>query len=101
LLMEKMIDPDRQFVYGVSYGGFMTSWLIGHTTQFRAAVTQNAVTHMDAMWGLSDLQSWTRHELSGLPWEVPDRMRENSPFAHAAQVRTPTLILHSRDDRRC
>src|SRR5262245_57349082 len=56
---------------------------------------------MDAMWGLSDIQSWTQHELSGLPWEVADRMHERSPFAHAAQIRTPTLVLHSRDDRRC
>src|SRR4051794_12474749 len=28
-------------------------------------------------------------------------MRERSPVAHASQVRTPTLILHARDDRRC
>lgn len=101
LAKEKLIDPQRQFVYGVSYGGFMTSWLVGQTTQFRAAVAQNAVTEMNVMWGLSDIQSWTAHELSGLPWEVPDKMREHSPFAHAGKIRTPTLILHSRDDRRC
>lgn len=101
LAKEKLIDQKRQFVYGVSYGGFMTSWLVGHTNQFRAAVAQNAVTEMNVMWGLSDIQSWTQHELSGLPWEVSDKMRERSPFAHAGKIRTPTLILHSRDDRRC
>ncbi|HZL91528.1 MAG TPA: prolyl oligopeptidase family serine peptidase [Pirellulaceae bacterium] len=101
LANEKLIDRERQFVYGISYGGFMTSWLVGHTTQFRAAVAQNAVTEMNVMWGLSDIQSWTQHELSGLPWEVAGKMREHSPFAHAANIRTPTLILHSRDDRRC
>jgi dipeptidyl aminopeptidase/acylaminoacyl peptidase/lysophospholipase L1-like esterase len=101
LAREELIDPKRQFVYGVSYGGFMTSWLVGHTTQFRAAVAQNAVTELNVMWGLSDIQSWTQHELSGPPWEVADKMREYSPFAHAEKIRTPTLILHSRDDRRC
>ncbi len=101
LIREQIIDPERQFVYGVSYGGFMTTWLVGQTTQFRAAVAQNAVTDMNVMWGLSDLQSWTQHELLGWPWEVPESMRQRSPFAHAHQVRTPTLILHSRDDRRC
>ena len=101
LAAEKLIDRERQFVYGISYGGFMTSWLVGHTTQFRAAVAQNAVTEMNVMWGLSDIQSWTEHELSGLPWEVPDKMRSHSPFAHIEKIRTPTLILHSRDDRRC
>jgi dipeptidyl aminopeptidase/acylaminoacyl peptidase len=95
------VDRDRQFVYGVSYGGYMTCWLVGHTNQFRAAVAQNAVTDLDAMWHLSDLQSWTEYEMGGLPWEVPDRMREHSPLTYAAKVRTPTLILHSLNDRRC
>jgi dipeptidyl aminopeptidase/acylaminoacyl peptidase len=100
LKREKRIDPDRQFVFGSSYGGFLTTWLIGHTRQFRAAVAQNAVTDMNVMWGLSDIQSWTQHELSGLPWEVPERMREHSPLSHVHQVTTPTLLVHSRDDRR-
>lgn len=101
LIAEGLVDADRQFVYGVSYGGFMTSWLIGHTNQFKAAVPQNAVTDMNAMWGLSDLQSWTEWEFGGRPWEVPQAMREHSPMTYAASVTTPTLILHSANDRRC
>jgi dipeptidyl aminopeptidase/acylaminoacyl peptidase len=95
------IDPKRQFVYGTSYGGFMTSWLVGHTNQFRAAVMQNAVTDMNMMYGLSDLQSWTTWELGGLPWEQPERYAKHSPLTYANMVKTPTLILHARDDRRC
>src|SRR5205807_7188882 len=79
----------------------MTCWLVGHTTQFRAAVAQNAVTDMNAMWGLSDLQSWTEWELGGFPWEVPGAMRDRSPITYVDRVRTPTLVLSSRDDRRC
>jgi len=101
LVKDGTVDPRRQFVYGVSYGGFMTTWLVGHTPQFRAAVAQNAVTEMNVMWGLSDIQSWTRHELGGLPWEIADKMHESSPFAHADKVRTPTMILHAAEDRRC
>jgi dipeptidyl aminopeptidase/acylaminoacyl peptidase len=101
LVKEKIADPKRQFVYGISYGGFMTCWLVGHTKQFRAAVAQNAVTDLNAMWGLSDLQSWTEWEFGGKPWEVPAAMRRHSPLTYAADVVTPTLILHSRDDRRC
>lgn len=101
LAEQELIDPQRQFVYGVSYGGFMTSWLVGHTTQFRAAVAQNAVTDMNVMWGLSDLQSWTEWELMGRPWEVPAAMRKHSPIESAGAIVTPTLVLHSREDRRC
>jgi len=101
LISRGIVDRDRQFVYGVSYGGFMTCWLVGHTRQFRAAAPQNAVTDLNAMWHLSDLQSWTEWEFGGLPWEVPEAMRKHSPLTYASAVRTPTLILHSAGDRRC
>jgi dipeptidyl aminopeptidase/acylaminoacyl peptidase len=101
LVKDGKVDPKQQFVYGISYGGFMTSWLVGHTNQFRAAVAQNAVTDMNMMYGLSDLQSWTTWELGGLPWEQPERYRKHSPITYADKVKTPTLILHARNDRRC
>ncbi len=101
LVAEGTVDPRRQFVYGVSYGGYMTCWLVGHTQQFRAAVAQNAVTDLSAMWYLSDLQSWTEWEFGGRPWEVPEAMRRHSPLSYASQVRTATLILHAANDRRC
>ncbi|MSU80732.1 MAG: S9 family peptidase [Gemmataceae bacterium] len=101
LVKDGKVDPKRQFVYGTSYGGFMTTWLVGQTHQFRAAVAQNAVTDMNMMYGLSDIQSWTTWELGGLPWEQPERYKKHSPITYANKVKTPTLILHARDDRRC
>ena len=78
----------------------MTTWLVGHTQQFRAAVAQNAVTELNVMWGVGDIQSWTEWEFGGRPWEVPDLMRKHSPMSYVGNVATPTLILHARDDRR-
>ncbi|HVX10896.1 MAG TPA: S9 family peptidase [Pirellulales bacterium] len=102
LLVDRgLADAHRQFVYGISYGGYMTCWLVGHTKQFAAAVAQNAVTDLNVMWGTSDIQSWTQWELGGSPWEIADAMRRHSPITYVDQVTTPTLILHSRDDRRC
>lgn len=101
LIRQGLVDPARQFVYGVSYGGYMTTWLVGQTGRFRAAVAQNAVTDLTMMWGLSDIPSWTDWEFGGRPWEVPGPLRDRSPLTHVGRVETPTLILHSRDDRRC
>ena len=101
LVEEGVANPDQLFVYGVSYGGFMTSWLVGQTDRFRAAVAENPVTDMTMMWSLSDLQSWTEWEFGGKPWEVPDAMDKHSPLTYAGRVKTPTLLLQSRDDRRC
>jgi dipeptidyl aminopeptidase/acylaminoacyl peptidase len=101
LVKRKLVDAERQFVYGTSYGGFMTTWLVGQTHQFRAAVAQNAVTDLSTMWGLTDIQSWTEWEFGGRPWEVPALYRKHSPFTHVGNIKTPILILHSREDRRC
>jgi dipeptidyl aminopeptidase/acylaminoacyl peptidase len=101
LIKEGVADEHQLFVYGVSYGGYMTSWLVGQTDRFKAAVAENAVTDLTMMWTLSDLQSWTEWTFGGRPWEVPSAMREHSPLTHAHKVKTPTLILHSANDRRC
>jgi dipeptidyl aminopeptidase/acylaminoacyl peptidase len=101
LIADGVADKDRLFVYGVSYGGFMTTWLVGQTDRFRAAVAQNAVTDLNMMWGLSDLQSWVEWEFGGKPWEVKELLRKHSPLTYADKVRTPTLILHAAGDRRC
>lgn len=100
LVESGLADAEKQYVYGSSYGGFMTTWLVGHTQQFRAAVAQNAVTELNVMWGVGDIQSWTEWEFGGRPWEVPDLMRKHSPMSYVGNVATPTLILHARDDRR-
>jgi dipeptidyl aminopeptidase/acylaminoacyl peptidase len=101
LVADGVADKDRLFVYGTSYGGFMTTWLVGQTHRFRAAVAQNAVTDLNMMWALSDLQSWTEWEFGGTPWEAPEKYRKYSPLTYAERVKSPTLILHARDDRRC
>ena len=101
LVQAGVVDARRQFIYGISYGGYATSWLIGQTNQFRAAVPQNAVTDLHAMWGLTDIQSWTEWEFGGLPWDVSQALRDHSPLTFASRVKTPTLILHAANDRRC
>ena len=32
------IDASQQIIIGGSYGGFMTTWAIGHTSRFEAAI---------------------------------------------------------------
>ncbi len=101
LVKEGLADKNQQYLYGTSYGGFMTTWLVGQTTQFKAGVAINPVTDHTMMWSLSDIPSWTEWELGGKPWEQPERYRKMSPLTYVEKVSTPTLILHSENDRRC
>jgi dipeptidyl aminopeptidase/acylaminoacyl peptidase len=96
------LDPDRLGVCGGSYGGYMTNWIIGHTTRFQAAVTMRSIANCLSQWGMSDLAYFKGvWEFPGDPWENPAFYWERSPLAHVHKVTTPLLILHSENDLRC
>jgi len=96
------VDPDRLGVTGGSYGGVMTNWIITHTDRFAAAVTLRSITNWVTFFGCSDI-GWTfgKTELGGVPWEMEEVFMEKSPIRHVANVKTPTLIIHSEEDYRC
>jgi dipeptidyl aminopeptidase/acylaminoacyl peptidase len=95
------IDADRLGVLGGSYGGYMTSWIIGHTNRFKAAVSERAVNNLITMFGSSDLFWVFQRQFGGHYWEGMDAYVERSPSTYAAQMETPVLILHSEQDLRC
>jgi dipeptidyl aminopeptidase/acylaminoacyl peptidase len=97
------IDPERLGLLGGSYGGFVTSWIVGHSTRFRAACSERAVNSHVTMFGSSDIgHIFNVVELGGvLPWEDMARYLERSPLTYARDITTPLLIIHSEDDLRC
>ena len=87
---------------GGSYGGFMTNWLTAHTDRFRSAVTQRSICNWLSFFGTSDIGPWfTAQEQGGNPWDDTERLWQRSPLKHVANVRTPTLVIHSEQDHRC
>ena len=100
LLASGLGDSRRCFVTGTSYGGFLTVWAIGHTDRFVAAVAVNAVTNLQSFFGQTDIPSWVRWEIGGAPLQASDAIRDRSPIEHLVGGSTPTLVLHSADDRR-
>jgi dipeptidyl aminopeptidase/acylaminoacyl peptidase len=97
------IDAERLGVLGGSYGGFLTSWTVGHTDRFKAACSERAVNCQYTMFGTSDIgHTFNMVELGGaLPWEDMARYIERSPLTYAKNIVTPLLILHAEDDLRC
>jgi dipeptidyl aminopeptidase/acylaminoacyl peptidase len=95
------IDPDRLGVIGGSYGGYMTSWIIGHTNRFKAAVSERAVNNLISMFGSSDLFWVFARQFGGPMWDNVDAYLERSPSTYAQQMETPVLVLHSEQDLRC
>jgi len=95
------LDPDRLGMIGGSYGGFMTSWTIGHDHRFKAAVSERAVNHMVSAAGSSDLFWVFEQQFGGQWYEHVDAWLERSPATYAKDVQTPVLVLHSENDLRC
>jgi len=48
------IDQNRLGITGGSYGGFMTNWILGHTTRFKAAVTLRSISDFVSNEGTRD-----------------------------------------------
>jgi dipeptidyl aminopeptidase/acylaminoacyl peptidase len=95
------IDGEQVFVTGGSFGGFATSWIVGATDRFEAAVSQRGVYDLTGFYGSTDgAYRLVEGDFDTTPWEEPDLLRERSPAGHADEVDTPTLLIHSDDDYR-
>jgi dipeptidyl aminopeptidase/acylaminoacyl peptidase len=95
------LDPERLGVLGGSYGGFMTSWIIGHTKRFKAALSERAVYHLVSAFGSSDVFWIFERQFGGPMWENVDAWLRMSPATYAREIETPVLIVHSENDLRC
>jgi dipeptidyl aminopeptidase/acylaminoacyl peptidase len=95
------IDADRLGVIGGSYGGYMTSWIVGHTNRFKAAVSERAVNNLISMFGSSDLFWVFERQFGGPMWDNVEAYLEKSPSTYAKNIETPVLVLHSEQDLRC
>ncbi len=101
LSRRKWIDQKRLGILGGSYGGFMTTWAVGHTNRFKAAVTQRALGNWMIQYGASDYGWGVPDELGGTPWKRPLHYMRLSPNYYVEKMRTPLLIIHSEQDLRC
>jgi dipeptidyl aminopeptidase/acylaminoacyl peptidase len=95
-------DPARLGIGGWSQGGFMTAWAVTQTTRFRAAVMGAGVSDWNAMVAGSDMPTFEAALGGSRPWDGtgPHAAALISPISFARAARTPTLILHGREDAR-
>jgi dipeptidyl aminopeptidase/acylaminoacyl peptidase len=93
-------DPERMFVSGGSYGGFMTAWIVGHTDRFRAGAATAAVIDMTSMALTTDVPGFSSYAMGGTPWDRRDEYDRRSPLTYLPRVNTPLLVIHWEGDIR-
>lgn len=96
------VDEARMAVTGWSYGGYMTTWLLGHYNVWKAAVAGAAVTDFVDQYALGDANVRRASAFGGSPY-TEGRMNaylEQSPITYAGKIKAPTLILSDTGDYR-
>ena len=104
LLKRPYIDSKRVYASGGSYGGFLVAWMNGHvpagpSARYAAYVCHAGCFDWTAMFA-DDAWSWHAKELGGWYWDDFTRIHAQSPHAFAAQMNTPTLVIHGALDYR-
>ncbi|MFO7942238.1 MAG: S9 family peptidase [Bacillota bacterium] len=97
-----IVDEERVGVGGWSYGGFMSSWLLGQSDRFSAGVVGAPVVERFAFYGTSDIGlTFGEHQCGGRPWDGADALLDRSPIVNADQITAPVLLIHGEADLRC
>jgi dipeptidyl aminopeptidase/acylaminoacyl peptidase len=100
MIARGLADPDRLGVGGWSYGGYLTSWTIGQTERFKAAIAGAAVTDLLAMEAC-DIPTWLPTSMMLAPMhEDQEIYLRCSPMTYVGKAMTPTLVLHGAADDR-
>jgi dipeptidyl aminopeptidase/acylaminoacyl peptidase len=93
------IDERNLFVCGGSGGGVLTTWIVGHTDRFAAAVAMKPVINWYSFIGTTDDADWY-YNFKKLPWEDPQEHLRRSPITYVGNVKTPTMLMTGELDLR-
>lgn len=99
-LAKGFIDENNLFVCGISGGGCLTAWTVGHTNRFKAAVSMAPVIDWSSFVGTTDGIHFIR-QFKKYPWEDPMEYALRSPLYYAGNVTTPTMVMTGEEDLRC
>jgi dipeptidyl aminopeptidase/acylaminoacyl peptidase len=101
LLQQRWADRRRLSATGASYGGFLVAWMNGHVPagRYRAYVCHAGVFDRVATFSADSYPERPR-DLGALYWQDLPKVMAQSPHAAAAQMSTPTLVVHGALDYR-
>ena len=95
------IDEDNLMVTGGSGGGVLTSWIVGKTDRFRAAVVAKPVINWYSFVLYADNPAFFyKYWFPGKPWDHTEHYMKRSPISLVGNVKTPTMLLTGEQDYR-
>jgi len=112
----KLIDKNRLFVTGHSWGGFAATGILSKIKFFRGCIAMSGLYNPIGEYGLFDTvpeqfkgisepiaNSILRNSLftTNHPWENQSLYEQCSPFLSIGEVITPLLLIHGELDQWC
>ena len=92
LKSQPYVDGSRIGIWGWSYGGFMTSYALTHSTSFKVGISGGTV----ADW--RDYDSIYTERYMGTPQNNPEGYKKSSPVNAAKNLHGKLLLIHGAID---
>ncbi len=99
LIERGLVDETRMAATGGSYGGYMVSWIAGHTDRYACLVNHAGVYDLHLQFA-SDFSANREHQYGGSPWENYDILNLQNPSQFAQHFKSPMLVIHGELDYR-
>ena len=99
LIASGLVDETRMAAAGGSYGGYMASWIAGHTDRFKCIVNHAGVYDLMSQYA-SDVTQGRAHSMGGEPWDGIEVIDRWNPARYANGMNTPMLVIHGERDYR-
>ena len=93
-------DEKNLGVMGWSYGGFMSSWIVGHTDRFKAASIGAPVVDLVHQNLTDDIAGFLPSYMKADPWNDWAVYDKWSPLRYIQNVKTPVMLQHCEGDQR-
>ena len=93
-------DENNMGVMGWSYGGFMSSWIVGHTNRFKAASIGAPVVDLGFQNLTDDIEGFLPSHFKTDPWNDWSLYDAHSPLRFVQNVKTPVMLQHGEADQR-
>ncbi|RCK75804.1 MAG: Alanyl dipeptidyl peptidase [Ignavibacteriae bacterium] len=99
LIAKGYVDSTKMAAAGGSYGGYLVSWIAGHTNRFAALINHAGVYNLMAQFA-SDVTYGRERAYGGSPWYNKQNVQKWSPAEFAENFNTPMLVIHGERDYR-
>ncbi len=104
LIATGIADPDRLFIEGWSWGGYLATLNAGlRPDRWRAVlggipVGDYVASHYECA---PPLRAWDEAIMGGSPMDLPELYRERNPMTYVDAVTAPMLMIAGEHDSRC